>query len=159
MMKRDWKFGIGDWRTRAAASATGLIHALAVFTLCCAPAAAADTAAAKPQSVTLLQQWNGRVPAPPDSAPAVITDRGTLEQLWRAWQIKAPLPDIDFSRELVLTHVARSSLTRFMGFTLDDKGDLNPQIVATPDIPGFSSYAICVIKRAGIKSVRGQSLK
>ncbi len=109
--------------------------------------------------VAILQQWNGRVPAAPHSAPAVITDRAMLEKLWGAWQITAPLPRIDFSNELVLTHVARSSLTRFMGFTLDDKGDLMPQIVATPDMPGFSSYAICTIKRAGIKTVRGQPLK
>jgi hypothetical protein len=111
------------------------------------------------QTVAILNQWNGRVPTAPDTAPAVITDRATLEKLWGAWQITAPLPRIDFSNELVLTHVARSSLTRFMGFTLDDKGDLVPQIVATPDMPGFSSYAICVIKRAGIKTVRGQPLK
>jgi len=109
--------------------------------------------------VAVLQQWNGWVPGAPDTAPAVITDRTTLENLWRAWQIKAPLPAVDFTRELVLTHVARSSVTRFMGFSLDEQGDLKPQIVATPDLPGFSSFAICVIKRAGIKTVRGQPLK
>jgi len=109
--------------------------------------------------VAVLQQWNGRVPAPSDSAPAVITDRATLEKLWRDWQIKAPLPEIDFTGELVLTHVARSSVTRFMALALDEQGDLKPQIVATPDMPGYSSYAVCVIKRAGIKTVRGQPLK
>jgi hypothetical protein len=131
-----------------------------LYTLFGTPLAAADTAG-KQQSVVVLQQWNGRVPAAPEPAPApaVITDGKTLDKLWRDWQITAPLPAVDFSRQLVLTHVARSSLTRFMGFSLDAQGDLTPRIVATPDAPGYASYAICVIERAGIKSVRGQALK
>jgi hypothetical protein len=137
-------------------NAACLIGALTMVALFCAPVVAADTV---PPLVAVLQQWNGRVPGPPDTAPAVITDGKALEKLWSAWRIAAPLPAVDFTRELVLTHVARSSLVRFMGFSLDEQGDLKPQIVATPDMPGYSSYAICVIKRAGIKSVRGQPLK
>lgn len=150
-------------RRRTVATAFSVLALGIALNYCASIATAADAptgiAAAKQQTVAVLQQWNGRVPAPSEGAPAVITDRAALEKLWRDWQIKAPLPEVDFTRELVLTHVARSSLTRFMGFTLDEKGDLIPQIVATPDMPGYSSYAVCLIRRTGIRTVRGQPLK
>lgn len=148
--------GLSALRSRALL----LVGAVAACAMHCTPLAAAEIAAdSRLQTVASLQQWNGRIPDGASAAPAIITDQATLEKLWGAWQITAPLPRIDFSKELVLTHVARSSLTKFMGFTLDEKGDLVPQIVATPDMPGFHTYAICRITRAGIRTVRGQPLK
>ncbi len=113
----------------------------------------------KQQTVAIQRQWNGRIPAGAPPAPAMIVDGETLKKTWQAWQIPGSAPGVDFSRELMLTNVAQSSLTRCTGAYLDDKGDLQPQIVATPDQPGFSSYALCLLPRAGVKSVRGQALR
>ncbi|HUP47951.1 MAG TPA: hypothetical protein VNA04_04090 [Thermoanaerobaculia bacterium] len=52
----------------------------------------------------------------------------------------------------------RSSVVLFMGPVIDDRGDLKPNVVATPDAPSFWSYAICLVERDGIVSVAEQPL-
>jgi hypothetical protein len=42
-----------------------------------------------------------------------------------------------------------------MGPVLDDRVDLQPNMVATPDHPSFWFYALCLVERAGILTVGG----
>lgn len=57
----------------------------------------------------------------------------------------------------MLVAVVRSSLVTCMGPVLDDRGALKPN-VATPDHPAFWSYALCLVERAGVRSVSGVPL-
>ena len=109
--------------------------------------------------VPILREWRGRVSL--DRAVggvSVVTDRGRLERLWAELGIAERVPDIDFGEHLLLVAIERSSLVLFMGPVVDDRGDLKPNSVATPDQPGFRSYALGLVSRAGIRSVGGAPL-
>lgn len=109
--------------------------------------------------VPILREWRGRVSL--DRAVegiSVVTDRGRLERLWAELGIAERVPDIDFGEHLLLVAIERSGLVLFMGPVVDDRGDLKPNSVATPDQPAFRSYALGLVSRAGIRSVGGAPL-
>src|SRR5262249_55952923 len=91
-------------------------------------------------------------------APAVVTSAKALEKLWKDWKLTDKMPEVDFSKEIVvLTTTKGSKLT--LGATLDDsKGDLQVVGLATKDLrPGFR-YVIATVPREGIKTVNGKEL-
>jgi hypothetical protein len=46
-----------------------------------------------------------------------------LEKLWKDWKLTDKMPDIDFTKELVVVSTTTGSRLR-LALTLDDKGDL-----------------------------------
>ena len=107
---------------------------------------------------TVLERWAGRVDAVTLAAsPATpyVRTADDLAQLWKAWRLKAELPEIDFSQRLVLTYTGRSSVLQLRAVAVDAAGDLKPVLVATPDMTADYAFIIAVIDRAGVKSIQG----
>jgi hypothetical protein len=87
----------------------------------------------------------------------VIATRKGLEKLWKAWNIKDEMPDVDFTKQLVLVGTTVGSRLNVSAMLKDD-GDLQVLAIATRDLrPGFR-YQILVIKSEGVKTVGGKPL-
>jgi hypothetical protein len=106
-------------------------------------------------------QWNGSIDdlALQKEAPAnsCITDAKAFEKLWKAWKIGDKVPEVDFTKEMVVVATTRGGRLGF-AVRLDDKGDLQVGGFATRDLrPGFR-YVVGVIKREGVNTVNGKEL-
>ena len=117
-------------------------------------------ALAEKRQVEPTRTWKGSVVDEnrmPKELPLVIDSGAKLQELWERWQIKEPLPQVDFSKELVLVATSRGSILH-LSPTLDDKGDLTDVGIASMDLrPGFR-YVIATVSRAGVKTVNGKKL-
>jgi hypothetical protein len=114
-------------------------------------------AEAKP--VKLTKEWKGSV-ADADKqkdAPAVITNSKALEKLWKDWKIDGKVPEVDFTKEIVVVGTTVGSRIS-LSAKLDDKGNLDVLGIATSDFgPGFR-YLLATVPREGVKSVNKKEL-
>ena len=104
-----------------------------------------------------LKEWRGDNPNEglTKDSPKFITNAKDLEKLWKAWDIKEKLPEIDFSKEILLVETTRGSRLNLKA-TLDEKGDLQSLGLATRDLrPGFR-YVMITVNKAGIKTIAGK---
>jgi hypothetical protein len=123
-----------------------------------APTALAEKKEKK--AVKPTKTWSGSVAdeALAKDAPESITERGSLEKLWKKWQIAGDVPEVDFQKELVVLATTVGSRLS-LDARLDDRGNLQVLGVATRDIrPGFR-YVIATVPREGINKVNGKELK
>src|SRR6185295_8472809 len=70
-------------------------------------------------------QWMGSVAdaSLAKNAPNVITSTKQLEKLWKDWKLGDKVPEVDFTKEIVV--VATTSGSRLnLNCALDEKGDL-----------------------------------
>lgn len=113
----------------------------------------------KRKSVKPLQQWSGSVDdlALMKTASDYIISAKEFEKLWQIWKVPGLLPQVDFSKEVVLVLTTQGSILRFAA-TLDDRGNLQVLGVATKDLPPGFRYVIAVINREGVKTVNGKEL-
>jgi hypothetical protein len=89
--------------------------------------------------------------------PPVVTGRKELEKLWKAWGVASPVPEADFSKEVVVVTTTSGSRLS-LAATLDDKGNLQVLGRATLDFrPGFR-YVIASVSRKGVKTVNGKTV-
>ncbi len=106
-----------------------------------------------------LKEWRGDNPNEglAKDSPKFITNAKDLEKLWKAWDIKEKLPEIDFAKEILLVETTRGSRLNLKA-TLDEKGDLQSLGLATRDLrPGFR-YVMITVKKAGIKTIAGKAI-
>ena len=106
-----------------------------------------------------LKEWRGDNPNEglTKDSPKFITNAKDLEKLWKAWDIKEKLPEIDFAKEILLVETTRGSRLNLKA-TLDEKGDLQSLGLATRDLrPGFR-YVMITVKKAGIKTIAGKAI-
>ena len=106
-----------------------------------------------------LKEWRGDNPHEglAKDSPKFITNAKDLEKLWKAWDIKEKLPEIDFSKEILLVETTRGSRLNLKA-TLDEKGDLQSLGLATRDLrPGFR-YVMITVNKAGIKTIAGKAI-
>ena len=106
-----------------------------------------------------LKEWRGDNPNEglAKDSPKFITNAKDLEKLWKAWDIKEKLPEIDFSKEILLVETTRGSRLNLKA-TLDEKGDLQSLGLATRDLrPGFR-YVMITVNKAGIKTIAGKAI-
>ena len=106
-----------------------------------------------------LKEWRGDNPNEglAKDSPKFITNAKDLEKLWKAWDIKEKLAEIDFSKEILLVETTRGSRLNLKA-TLDEKGDLQSLGLATRDLrPGFR-YVMITVKKAGIKTIAGKAI-
>lgn len=117
-------------------------------------------ALADKRPVEPIRTWKGSVADEnrlPQDLPVVIHHGSQLQELWEHWQIKDPLPQVDFAQELVVATATRGSVLR-LALTLDDRGNLEVGGLSTMDLrPGFR-YVIATVSRAGVKTVNGKRL-
>ena len=112
-------------------------------------------AGAQAATVEPLEAWSGRVPLterPP--LQTSIARESDWTRIWKDCRVQGPAPKVDFQKMLGLVAVRRSSLVKFTGLDLED-GNLKTNVVVTPDMPDYTSCAIVLIKRTGIRKVNG----
>lgn len=119
----------------------------------------------KPTPVKLVQTWSGEVKldvrkeAPKDG---FITEKDAFAKFWKAFRGDEKVPDIDFTKELVLVAVGMDPNKLGIGASLDAKGDLKVFVRSTLiafQNPTTASYQFATVPRTGIKSVNGKEVK
>jgi hypothetical protein len=116
-------------------------------------------AVAEKQPVGRSKEWSGSVEDEKlaEDSPACITSAKAIEKLWKDWKLTDKMPDIDFTKELVVVSTATGSRLR-LALTLDDQGDLQVRGIATLDFrPGFR-YILATVSNEGVKTVNGKGL-
>jgi hypothetical protein len=116
-------------------------------------------AVAEKQPVRRSKEWSGSVQDEKlaKDAPTCVTSARALEQLWKDWKRTDKMPEIDFTKELVVVSTTTGSRLR-LALTLDDKGDLQVRGIATLDFrPGFR-YVLATVRNEGVKTVNGKGL-
>src|SRR6266851_1934818 len=118
-----------------------------------------STALAEKTKIKTTKEWKGSVADEKlaKDAPACITDAKALEKLWKAWKIEDKMPEVDFTKEIVvLSTTPGSRLTIFAN--LDDKGNLEVGGLATRDFGEGFRYVIATVPREGVKTINGKDL-
>lgn len=150
---------------RAAGRLIGLLSLAAVM-LFPAAARADDKEGKAKQEVKPKEVWDGSVGDEKllKDAPRVITNAKTLAKLWKGWKVDDEVPEVDFSKEIVVVQTTLPG-SQFVGrpkITLDEKGDLWMSALATnpattPRVPGFR-YWIARVSREGVKTFHREPL-
>ena len=116
-------------------------------------------ALAQKTAVKPSKEWTGSVDdeALEKDAPACVTSAKGLEKLWKAWKIADKVPEVDFTKEIVILATTQGSKLK-MAATLDEKGNLMVGGLGTRDLaPGFR-YVIATVSNEGVKTVNGKEL-
>lgn len=122
-------------------------------------ALATNAIAEERKPLETLKEWRGDNPneALSKDAPKYIVNSKDLEKLWKTWDIKEKLPEIDFSKELLLIETTRGSRLNLKA-TLDEKGNIQALGLATRDLrPGFR-YVMITVSKTGVKSIDGKAI-
>ena len=122
-------------------------------------ALATNAIAEERKPLETLKEWRGDNPneALSKDAPKYIVNSKDLEKLWKSWDIKEKLPEIDFSKELLLIETTRGSRLNLKA-TLDEKGNIQALGLATRDLrPGFR-YVMITVSKTGVKSINGKAI-
>lgn len=109
--------------------------------------------------VTPVKEWSGSVDDTTIAiaAPEIIVSAQEFEDLWLAWKLPGPVPEIDFSSYLVAVQTTVGSRLRLTAI-LEDNGNLMVLGLATRDLrPGFR-YVFAVLSLTGVKTVNGKEL-
>ena len=118
-----------------------------------------STAFAEKTKVKITKEWKGSVTDEKllKDAPACIADAKSLEKLWKAWKIEDKMPEVDFTKEIVvISTTSGSKLSIFAN--LDDKGNLEVGGLGTRDFGEGFRYVIATVPREGVKTINGKDL-
>src|SRR5437868_14787307 len=82
-------------------------------------------ASAADKPVKAGKQWMGSVADAKreKDAPNLITNAKDFEKMWKSWKVGDKVPDIDFTKEIVVVATTVGSKLN-LTCSLDDKGDL-----------------------------------
>jgi hypothetical protein len=114
---------------------------------------------AQKKPVKPTKQWQGSVDDEKllKDAPAAVTSKKGLGKLWKAWKVADKMPEVDFTKEVVVLTTTRGSRVK-LAASLDDKGNLQVFGLGTRDLrPGFR-YVLATVPREGVKKVNGKDL-
>jgi hypothetical protein len=114
---------------------------------------------AERQPVTPVKEWTGSIDDPTivSAAPEIILSAKEFEALWLAWKLPGPVPEVEFSLNLVAVQTTQGSRLR-LSAVLEDNGNLMVLGLATRDLhPGFR-YVIAVLSRKDVKTINGKEL-
>lgn len=118
-----------------------------------------EGAPAERQPVTPVREWSGSIDDPTivNAAPEIILSAKEFEALWLAWKLPGPVPEVDFSLNLVAVQATQGSRLR-LSAVLEDNGNLMVMGLATRDLhPGYR-YVIGVLSRKDVKTINGKEL-
>ncbi|PQO25097.1 hypothetical protein C5Y96_26715 [Blastopirellula marina] len=88
-----------------------------------------------------------------------ITDTKTFAKLWKAWRPDQAVPEIDFTKDMVIVGTADGPNLVMFEPKLQGDGDLKFVVASTRMFgPGFG-YRLVKIARQGVKSVNGKSIE
>jgi hypothetical protein len=111
------------------------------------------------KAIKANNQWMGSVKDAKleKDAPKVITTTKEWEKLWKDWKLGDKVPEVDFTKEIVV--IATTSGSRLtLKCSLDEKGDLKTQGLATSDFGEGFRYVMQSVNREGVKTVNGKEL-
>lgn len=114
---------------------------------------------AQPGEVKPSKEWTGSLEDENlrKDVPVCVTSAKSLEKLWQLWKIPGKVPDVDFTKEIVVVLTAKGSRVR-LSATLEGNGNLRVMGLETRDLrPGFR-YVLAAVSREGVKKVNGQEL-
>jgi RNA polymerase sigma factor (sigma-70 family) len=114
---------------------------------------------AQKNAVKPSKEWTGSVEDEnlAKGAPACITSAKGLDTFWKAWKLADKVPELDFTKEIVILTTTRGSKLRLVA-TLDERGNLTVGGLATCDLaPGFR-YVIATVSKEGVKTVNDKEL-
>ncbi len=140
-------------------TATRLFPGLAVVVLLLATAVRAED---ENKKVPILQKWSGmhKDEKLQKESPATgyVTNARSFAKLWMAWRGDEKVPEVNFKDEIVVVGTAAGPNDVTVIPQLDQKGNL--AILARASLvegSGFG-YQLVVIKRAGIKTIKGKEI-
>jgi hypothetical protein len=119
----------------------------------------AAEARADKKPVKFTQNWKGSVAdeALQKAAPECVVSAKALEKLWKDWKIEGKVPEVDFTKEIVVVGTTSGGKLN-LSASLDDNGNLDVLGMATLDlVPGFR-YVIATVPREGVKTVNKKDL-
>jgi hypothetical protein len=118
----------------------------------------APQAEAQKKKVEITRKWSGSVEDEKAIKPEAIVSAKGLDAVWKAWKIAGDVPQVDFSKDLVVAVYSVGSKLNLAGASLDDNGNLTVLGFGSRDIrPGFR-YVLGVVSREGIKTVNKKEL-
>jgi hypothetical protein len=87
-----------------------------------------------------------------------ITSNAAWKKLWEAWRPDEKLPEVDFTKHLVLVDLGGMYPVGYE-LRLTDQGDL--KIKLSPRVPPErgDGYGIAVIERRAVKTIRGKAIE
>jgi hypothetical protein len=118
------------------------------------------------KEVKLEKAWTGRLVEREKEplrklAPTIgyISGPKTFTMLWKAWRTEEKVPEVDFSKKLILVGTAGGPNDVKLSAVVDGQGNLTIRSLATlVGGPGFG-YALAQVDRDGVKSVQGKPLQ
>jgi hypothetical protein len=132
-----------------------------VFVLCASVvlmAARPNHGWAQAKKVDVGKTWAGSVDDAKAKQPECITTANGLEAIWKAWRIAGDVPNIDFTKDMIVAIYSPGSSLRIASARLDDKGNLEVVGLGTRDFrPGFR-YVLGVVSKEGVKTVNKKEL-
>ncbi len=122
----------------------------------------ANLCAAAPEAVEQLGTWQGksRDNSLKNLAPKTgfIGDAASWEKLCKAWRPDDAVPDVDFSKQIVLVGVVSGPNLVIMQPVMGEKGGVKFVVGGTKiGGPGFG-YKLIAISREGVTSVNGNKI-
>lgn len=114
------------------------------------------------QEIKPIETWKGKLrdESLKAHAPeqAFITDAKAWESLWKTWRSGEKVPQIDFTKDLVLVGTAPGPNLAGMSPRLDEQGNVQFVVFSTRiGGPGFG-YTLFQMPRDGVKSVNGEAV-
>src|SRR5262249_18514384 len=110
------------------------------------------------------KEWNGilgdRALEKETPRSGLIVVREEFARLWKAWRKDEPLPVVDFSTRFVAVVTSEEGEIHVAACVYELEGEGKAKLIVTQSgklRKGFS-YAIAVIRRAGIKTLGGKEL-
>jgi len=140
---------------------TALRTCLGVLALLCLWAVRVSPVAAEDKKLEPVRFWWGLVGekklaemAPPKG---YVTGEAEWKKLWEAWRPGEKVPDVDFTKHLVLVHLGGMYPVAHE-LTVTDRGDLTIRLSPrVPPKPGYG-YGIAVIERGSVKTIEGKAI-
>jgi hypothetical protein len=128
----------------------------------CVWAAGGSPAAAEDRKLEPVRTWAGLLGEKKltEMAPAkgYLTSEAAWKELWEAWRPGEKLPEVDFTKRLVLVHLG-GIYPVVHEVRVTDQGDLKVRLsFRVPPRPGYG-YGIAVIERGGVKTINGKAIE
>ena len=114
------------------------------------------------KKVPILQKWSGmhKDEKLQKESPSTgyVSNAKSFAKLWMAWRPNDKVPEVDFKEEIVVIGTAAGPNDVTLIPQLDKKGNLAILVRGTlVEGTGFG-YQMVVIKRAGIKTIKGKEI-
>jgi hypothetical protein len=132
------------------------------FTILCVWVACGGRVNAEDRKVEPLKSWWGILAEKKltELAPrkGYVTSNAAWKKLWQAWRPSEKLPEIDFTKHLVLVDLGGMHPVE-QELRITDQGDLKIKLNFRVPPERGHGYGIAVIERSAVKSIKGKAIE